>query len=107
MVSAHFEVVVVGAGPAGMAAATIAAEAGRRVCLLDGNAAPGGQIWRGIGGGTADSPAHGASYRRWKARLDASGCVAWQGWQVVDRSAPGWLRLESVLAESLRLPSLT
>ena len=95
MVSAHFEVVVVGAGPAGMAAATIAAEAGRRVCLLDGNAAPGGQIWRGTGDGTADSPAHGASYRRWKARLDASGCVAWQGWQVVDRSAPGWLRLES------------
>jgi NADPH-dependent 2,4-dienoyl-CoA reductase/sulfur reductase-like enzyme len=44
-----FEVVVVGAGPAGLAAACCAAEAGRRTAVLDDNPAPGGQIWRGEG----------------------------------------------------------
>ncbi len=37
---------VVGAGPAGLAAACRAAEAGARVLLLDEQPAPGGQIWR-------------------------------------------------------------
>jgi D-hydroxyproline dehydrogenase subunit alpha len=40
------DVLVVGAGPAGIAAAVTAAERGRRVLLVDDNAAPGGQIWR-------------------------------------------------------------
>jgi NADPH-dependent 2,4-dienoyl-CoA reductase/sulfur reductase-like enzyme len=40
------EVAVVGAGPAGIAAATVAAEAGREVVLLDAGLRPGGQIWR-------------------------------------------------------------
>ncbi len=40
------DIVVVGAGPAGMAAAVSAAECGGRVLLLDDNPAPGGQIWR-------------------------------------------------------------
>jgi len=42
-----FDVVVVGGGPAGLAAATSAAEHGKRVALLDDNPRPGGQIWRG------------------------------------------------------------
>lgn len=41
------EVLVVGAGPAGIAAACAAAEAGRRVTVLDSWPSPGGQIWRG------------------------------------------------------------
>lgn len=40
------EVLVVGAGPAGIAAATAAAENGRAVIVLDDNLAAGGQIWR-------------------------------------------------------------
>jgi NADPH-dependent 2,4-dienoyl-CoA reductase/sulfur reductase-like enzyme len=40
-------IVVVGAGPAGMAAAWAAAEAGGDVLLVDNGAAVGGQIWRG------------------------------------------------------------
>jgi NADPH-dependent 2,4-dienoyl-CoA reductase/sulfur reductase-like enzyme len=40
------EVLVVGAGPAGIAAAAAAAEHGRQVIVLDDNAGPGGQIWR-------------------------------------------------------------
>ncbi len=40
-------IVVVGAGPAGIAAAVRAHESGARVTVIDDNAAPGGQIWRG------------------------------------------------------------
>lgn len=41
---AHFEVVVVGAGPAGLAAALTAAEAGRQVLLVDEHPVPGAQV---------------------------------------------------------------
>ena len=41
------EIVVVGAGPAGLAAACTAAGRTRSVVIVDGNTAPGGQIWRG------------------------------------------------------------
>lgn len=43
----NFEVVVVGAGPAGLSAAVAASSAGARVAILDDNPAVGGQIWRG------------------------------------------------------------
>jgi NADPH-dependent 2,4-dienoyl-CoA reductase/sulfur reductase-like enzyme len=41
-----FDIVVVGAGPAGLAAAKAAAGAGQRVALLDAGPRPGGQYWR-------------------------------------------------------------
>src|ERR1700761_6745161 len=41
-----FEVVVVGAGPAGLSAASAAAECGKRVAIVDDNPGAGGQIWR-------------------------------------------------------------
>ena len=41
------DVIIVGAGPAGLAAARVAGAAGRDVLLLDENAQTGGQIWRG------------------------------------------------------------
>ncbi|WP_424215359.1 NAD(P)/FAD-dependent oxidoreductase [Streptomyces sp. BI20] len=41
------DLAIVGAGPAGLAAADTAARAGLRVLLLDGAAHPGGQYWRG------------------------------------------------------------
>ena len=41
------DLLVVGAGPAGMAAAWRAAQSGSRVTVVDDNPAPGGQIWRG------------------------------------------------------------
>ena len=40
------DVAVVGGGPAGMAAAVAARQAGASVALIDEYAAPGGQIWR-------------------------------------------------------------
>lgn len=40
------DVVVVGAGPAGLAAAARASESGGNVTIIDDNPRPGGQIWR-------------------------------------------------------------
>lgn len=92
--SARVDVLVVGAGPGGMAAATVAAEAGRRVCLVDGGTAPGGQIWRGYSTPSASRSPHGREFVRWSERLQRSGCAVWQGWQVVDHPAEGVLRVE-------------
>ena len=43
---AELDLVVVGAGPAGIAAAVSASEAGARVAVVDRGFGPGGQIWR-------------------------------------------------------------
>ncbi len=42
------DIAVLGAGPAGMAAAVISANAGLKVAVLDDQAVPGGQIWRNV-----------------------------------------------------------
>jgi NADPH-dependent 2,4-dienoyl-CoA reductase/sulfur reductase-like enzyme len=42
-----FDVLVVGGGPAGIAAASYAGRGGRHVAIVDDNPALGGQIWRG------------------------------------------------------------
>lgn len=42
----HYDVLIVGAGPAGLAAARAAASHGARVGLLDAQAHAGGQVWR-------------------------------------------------------------
>ncbi|WP_338829459.1 NAD(P)/FAD-dependent oxidoreductase [Bradyrhizobium sp. 27S5] len=44
----NYDVVVIGAGPAGLAAAATAAGAGLSTLLLDENPGPGGQVWRSI-----------------------------------------------------------
>jgi D-hydroxyproline dehydrogenase subunit alpha len=43
-----FDVLIIGAGPAGLAAARRARESGRSIAIVDDNPAPGGQIWRGL-----------------------------------------------------------
>ncbi len=59
-------IVVVGAGPAGIAAAVTAAENGADVCLLDENPQAGGQIWRqGV------QPAIPKAAQAWLKRLHA------------------------------------
>lgn len=43
-----YDLIVIGAGPAGMAAATTASTGGAKVLLLDDQSTPGGQIYRAI-----------------------------------------------------------
>lgn len=62
-----FDVVVVGAGPAGIAAGATAAQSGRSVAIVDDNAQPGGQIWRGGAKGS-----HSVAGRGWFERLAQS-----------------------------------
>jgi len=56
------EIAIIGAGPAGLAAAIEAAKAGARVTLIDENARPGGQLFKQIHK-FFGSQAHGAGIR--------------------------------------------
>ena len=80
------DVAVIGAGPAGIAAACRAAEAGRTVVVLDEGLGPGGQIWRPKLGGLQPKVA-----RRWIARLQATRAVVRASTSVYDvaREATG------------------
>jgi NADPH-dependent 2,4-dienoyl-CoA reductase/sulfur reductase-like enzyme len=40
-------ILIIGAGPAGLAAASAALNSGKQILITDDNPAPGGQIWRG------------------------------------------------------------
>jgi NADPH-dependent 2,4-dienoyl-CoA reductase/sulfur reductase-like enzyme len=62
------DVLVVGGGPAGIAAATRAAEAGARVVVADLGLRPGGQVWR-----HTDRSHLPRLARRWLARCERSG----------------------------------
>jgi NADPH-dependent 2,4-dienoyl-CoA reductase/sulfur reductase-like enzyme len=89
----HAEIIVVGAGPAGIAAATAAARHGRSVLLLDDNPAAGGQIWRG-GVEAPDQRANqGENARKASAlhQLAKSGATLLFGCRVFDAPAPGTL----------------
>src|SRR5947207_15612536 len=46
--ASSYELVVIGGGPAGLAAASLAARAGMQTVLFDENPGVGGQIYRGI-----------------------------------------------------------
>ncbi|MGH9487281.1 MAG: FAD-dependent oxidoreductase [Terriglobales bacterium] len=71
------DVLVVGAGPAGLAAATAVLHAGQRVIVVDDNPEAGGQIWRY--GGPAFSPS---------IELHCQT-------RILDQPAPGLLRAET------------
>jgi len=77
------DVAIVGAGPAGIAAAVHAAGAGRSVVILDAGPRPGGQIWR-----HRDRAALPTVASEWLKRLDRSGASVIMGANVVD-AGPG------------------
>jgi NADPH-dependent 2,4-dienoyl-CoA reductase/sulfur reductase-like enzyme len=85
----EFEVLVVGGGPAGLAAATCAAEAGQRVGLIDDNPKPGGQIWRGQGDKVFSPAEH------WAKRLTAARGEVLCGIRITHQAEPGVLRAET------------
>ncbi len=80
-----FEVLVVGAGPAGMAAAARAGESGVHVGLVDDNFNPGGQIWRaGIEGENPQAAV-------WTERLQAAQVVKLCGVRIFHQPEAGVL----------------
>lgn len=84
----HAEVLVVGAGPAGMSAATAAAKQGRTVLVLDDNLSAGGQIWREgipIAGRVVESDATKARIR---TAFQESGAQLLCGRAVIDAPQP-------------------
>lgn len=60
----HCDVLIVGAGPAGMAATVAAAPSGASIVVIDDNPAPGGQIWRDGPGASLPTAA-----RKWRDAL--------------------------------------
>ena len=83
------QVLVIGAGPAGIAAAIAASEAGRRVIVLDDNPSAGGQIWRGGTVGVGRSAHGGSARQRALDRLSRSGATVFSGLRVFDAQACG------------------
>jgi NADPH-dependent 2,4-dienoyl-CoA reductase/sulfur reductase-like enzyme len=75
--TAYYPVAVVGAGPAGLEAAIIAAEAGAEVVLVDGFLRPGGQYFKQTAAGKAvdpvSEPEHHLEAERMFQRLSAAG----------------------------------
>jgi len=87
--SQRFDVLVVGGGPAGVAAAVRAAEAGARVGVVDDNVNLGGQIWRGEHEQGKNTAAAG-----WLSRLRAAGATILCGLRVFHRPESGVLLAE-------------
>ncbi|MBD8612165.1 FAD-dependent oxidoreductase [Pseudomonas rhizosphaerae] len=87
----HADILIIGAGPAGMHAALAAAPSGARIVLLDDNPVPGGQIWRD--GAQASLPTQA---RQLRERLAACANVQVQGsTRVIARPAAGQLLVEN------------
>ncbi|MGE8369036.1 NAD(P)/FAD-dependent oxidoreductase [Cupriavidus sp.] len=87
----RYDVLIVGAGPAGMAAARAAGGSGCSVALIDDNPAPGGQIWRD--GPGERLPAQARSLRH---AIAAHGRIAlYASTRVIAAPAPHTLLVES------------
>lgn len=73
------EVVIVGAGPAGISAACVVAETGRSALLIDDNPSPGGQIWR-------EQDRHGSDWQasHWLRRMHLYRVDVMSGATVID-----------------------
>jgi len=82
-------VLIVGGGPAGIAAAVTASAAGLATVLIDEGLAPGGQIWRGS---TVTSPGT-AGY--WLRALTASSVTVLSRGRVVAHPEPGTVMCET------------
>ena len=87
----HFDVLVVGAGPAGLAAAQAAAAGGGAVAIVDDNPLAGGQIWRG-------GPQHQGDSRAptlWAALQAATNVSFLAQTRVLYSPAPGQLQVQT------------
>ncbi|WP_223431433.1 FAD/NAD(P)-binding oxidoreductase [Pseudomonas sp. GL-B-26] len=88
--SEYADLLIIGAGPAGMAAALAAAPSGARIALLDDNPLPGGQIWRDGPQAKLPNPA-----RQMRERLEAcSNIHHHSGTRVIACAGPKQLLVE-------------
>jgi NADPH-dependent 2,4-dienoyl-CoA reductase/sulfur reductase-like enzyme len=92
----HFDVLVIGGGPAGMAAAARAAECGVRVGIVDDNLKLGGQIWRGQSQDKQSESKQTTEAAKWIERLPAAGVTSLCGLRVVHEPAAGVLLAENL-----------
>src|SRR6478752_2669637 len=84
-----FDILVIGGGPAGIAAAVRAAESGAATGIVDDNATLGGQIWRRASmESAAEQPAE------WHERLQKANVSVLCGTRVFDQPEPGLLLAE-------------
>ena len=86
--SQRFDVLVIGAGPAGMAAAVRAAACDVRVGIVDDNPTCGGQIWRG------SEAEHGQDAASWGERLRRADITKLFGMRVLHQPEAGVLLAE-------------
>ena len=92
----HFDVLVVGGGPAGIAAASCAVESGMRVGIVDDNFKLGGQIWRGQSEDNHSKGKENADASKWIERLHNTGVTSLCGLRVVHQPASGVLLAENL-----------
>ncbi|HKF03729.1 MAG TPA: FAD/NAD(P)-binding oxidoreductase [Candidatus Sulfotelmatobacter sp.] len=88
----RFDVLIVGGGPAGMAAAVSAAKSGVRVGIVDENPSLGGQIWRG----ETSSGSHSVEASSWLNQVKTSSVTHLQGKRVFHQPEPGVLLAEGL-----------
>jgi D-hydroxyproline dehydrogenase subunit alpha len=94
-----FDVLVIGGGPAGMAAAACAAECGVRAGIVDDNPGLGGQIWRGesaVDDNVQENDKQNADASTWAQRLGMSGAALLCGLRVVQQPESGVLLAENL-----------
>jgi NADPH-dependent 2,4-dienoyl-CoA reductase/sulfur reductase-like enzyme len=96
---ARFDVLVIGAGPAGLAAAHAAASLGQQVGIVDDNPFAGGQIWRGGPERQADPRAQ----MLWHELQAAANVRFMQQSRVLYTPAPGQLLIQMQTAGAVVL----
>ena len=90
MGESRHDLLIVGAGPAGLAAAYRAAKGGSRVTVVDDNPAAGGQIWRGEPQKPSSSDA-----RAWFDKVRSVDIQFVEGARVFQQPRPGTLLAET------------
>lgn len=86
----NYDVLVIGGGPAGLAAAVSAKQAGARVAIADDNPGLGGQIWRG-----EERKPSSPEATEWLRRVRAAQPEFISGARVYDQPEAGCLRAET------------
>lgn len=86
----RFDTLIVGAGPAGLAAARAAKAAGKKTLVIDDNFGPGGQIWRGREGLHVDGVEMRFGTQVTRMDVEAAQVILATGAREVFVPFPGW-----------------